>query len=48
MAKLAVMQEKTSERFTQAEVELRDMEDEATGYGQERDSGNAEMQNNEA
>ena len=33
VGKLAVMQEKTSQRFAQAEVELRDMEDEAAGYG---------------
>ena len=33
VSKLAVMQEKTSQRFAQAEVELRDMEDEAAGYG---------------
>jgi chromosome segregation ATPase len=43
VGKLAVMQEKTSQRFSQAEVELRDMEDEAAGYGQEREEGNAEI-----
>ena len=48
VGKLAVMQEKTSQRFSMAEVELRDMEDEAAGYGQEREEGNAEIQRNQA
>lgn len=48
VSKLAVMQDKTSQRFSLAEVELRDMEDEAAGYGQEKESTNDEMQSNEA
>lgn len=48
VAKLAAMQDKTSQRFSLAESELRVMEDEAAGYAQERETASAEMQSNEA
>ncbi len=46
--KLALLQEKTSQRFSHAEVELRDMEDHAQTFFADQTSLNQELRDNEA